>query len=494
MESEPLEVINWSPMASILTDTSNISIEISFSADPNKTSIEEAFSLTSDGIEIPGIYYWNNSNTLQYNLFHDLSPGHNFILKVSTQAEDSLGNSLREDFSHRFSTKKTTSRPILLSYEPYNFSAIDNPYQEIILNFDKSMSPESIVDQFAISPSVTGYFTWSVNQKIFTFNPSEPYSWQKDYIVTLSENTQDSDGWTLGYEHQSHFHHGLDQTPPNIIRVTDELETNFIVRDNPDHPVISITQGWEKNWNILIQFSEAMNRQSVESALTIEPQCHWAYQWSSNSQGDQLLLEWEESLEYGKTYSLRISDSVKDFYDNNFRESQTYHFQVNGASSKPPELKRLVYISDALPYREEILYDKDNPVENNVEYLFSNIDEASEGGPIIVFFDFYFDIADSAYISQFSFMENFTILPQNGALTFTPLNIIAQIDATIPDYGGSTPPNLLDDFLVVRIKGEMADSDTAIGMVEFKVYKDFGDTLENKMTEDWYWQIFDLDT
>ncbi len=492
--SESLEITNWSPEVNNLTDTSSISIMVSFSVNPVKTSVEEAFSLTTEGVEIPGTYNWLNGSTMEFNLLHNLELGHDYILKVSTQAEDSLGNSLDEDFIHLFTTKRTLNRPILLDQFPNDFSTIDDKYQGIVFTFDKAMNTESIVKNFTISPSIAGYFTWSSNKQIFTFNPAEPFTWQEDYVVSLASETRDDDGWTLGYEHVSNFHLGLDQTPPDIIQVSDETEANIISREDPDDPLITITQDWEKDRNIVIQFSEAMNQQSVENSLSIEPQCSWTNQWSSTAQGDQLLIEWKEALEYDTTYSLKISDSAKDFYDNSFADNQTYHFQANGLSSKPPEIQRLVYIKESgiAPLRQEILYDRNSPVENDEEFIFSNTDELVDGSPLNVYFDFYFDIADNAHINQFSFMENFAILPQNGALTFTSTKIIAKIDTNTPSYTG-TPPDFIDGYLIVRVEGKIVDPDSAVGMVEFKVYKDFEDTLGNKMTKDWYWRVFDID-
>ncbi len=490
-DSTALEVSTWSPEESELIETSSIEIKVSFSKEPDRTSVEEAFFLTSDGVEIPGNFNWKDGKTLEYIVFHPLSPGHDYCLKVSTQAEDIQGNSLKTDFIHLFTTKRSKNRPKLINQEPDDFDTISNNYQEIVFTFDKEMDPASVVSQFSIAPFVKGYFTWDVNQEIFTFNPADCYSWQEDYIVTLTGEVSDIDGWSLGYEHLSQFHVGVDQTPPLVLFLSDEAGSNVINMENPDDSTINITQSWEKNWNIIIQFSEYMNHKSVEGALTIEPQCHWTNEWSVTPQGDLLLLKWDESLDYDTNYSLRISDSGKDLYDNSFIDDQNYHFRTNGGSSKPPEIIKLVYIKEpgSSVLREEILFNKDDPDENNVEFLFSNIDES---GSVPVYFDFYFDLAEDAFINQFSFMENFSIIAQDGAVTFTPTNIIAKIDEDNPDYG-SIPPDLSDNYQVVRVIGEMEDNSLAVGRIDFKVYREFEDTLGNSFREDWHWEVFDID-
>lgn len=492
LESKPLEITGWSPSESSITDTSGLIIKVSFSEDPVRTSAEEAFTLTSEGVEVPGSYIWIGGNTLEYRLYHDLDKGADYTLKVSTQAEDSNGNSLKKDFIFNFTTKTTTGRPKLSNIAPADFSVINNNYENIVMLFDKEMNPESVVDQFSITPPVTGHFTWNSSLTEFTFNPSDPYTWQDEYIVTMGSETSDSDGWNLGYEFTSHFEVGVDKDPPEVLSVSDDTESYYITLDNPDDAVITVTRNWEKNRNISIQFSEKMDQESVEGALTIEPQSQWTNTWTNNIQGDRLTMTWSEPLLYNTSYSLRISDSAKDFYSNRIETPVTYNFMVDGGSSKPPELVMLKYITNEAPLQDVVLYDRDNPANNKVEYRFSDIDKPNDVHP--VFFDFYFDLGDNCYIDQFLFMENYAILPGSEALTYTPDNIIAQTSSSTPTYTGSVSPDLLSGYIVVRLQGKMNDSNAAIGMVEFKIYKDFADTNGNKMTEDWHWQVFDVDT
>ncbi len=489
-----MEVTGWSPEEDKLTGTSGVAVEVSFSAEVEKTTAEEAFSLTSDGVEIPGVFSWRDSDTLRYELFHDLDIGKNYTLKVSVKAEDIFGNSLKKDFVHEFTTRTTDSRLMILSQIPADYEIVDDLYQTVEFIFDKQMNTASVADNFTISPPVQGYFTWSTGADVFTYNPTSPYEWNEEYTVTFSPETTDADGWELGYEHIRHFEIGTDRTPPDVILVSDETETYDIIRDDPDDATLTLTRNWEIGRNIIIQFSKEMDRDSVEGALTIEPQCSWSAQWSANAQGERLLIEWDEPLIYKTSYSLRIADTAADIKENLLTDSLTYSFRTDGSASKPPELMRLVYVKQPMtnPLREDILYDKDDPSNNKVDYIFSNEDEVSDPSPLTVSFDFYFSIASNSYINRFSFMENFSVTAQNSALTFTPTNIIAKHNADTPPYGGPVLPVDIG-YSVVRLTGEMTDSDTAVGMVEFKVYRDFEDTLGNKMEEDWHWQVFDRD-
>lgn len=487
------EVRSHSPSETAITDTSLKVVSLDFSTDAEQTSLEEAFSFTSEGVEIPGQFQWHNARSLSYRLLHPIEGGKVYTIKVSAQAEDINGNSLKREFIHSFSTKKTEGRPNLIRVEPENHSDIDDVNQKIVLHFDKGMTPSSISDNFTISPSVPGYFSWDSEKRIFSFNPASPYEWQKTYSLTLNAATEDSDSWTLGVEHNWSFYMGSDKSAPEILLVSDETETHSITRDNTDDNQLTITGNWEKNRNVLLQFSEAMNRDSVEAALKIAPEAAFSLSWTSSNQKDRLLISWDEFLVYNTIYSITISESAKDAHGNSLPSRNAYHFQSNGSGSKPPRLMKLVYTKEAKtnPLRQVVLFDRETPANTKTEFRFSDDDEAADGSPLKVYFDYYFDLANSAYIDRFSFMENFAILPQSSSLTFTPVNIIAQYSSTVPNYKGQ--PALSNGYVLVRLFGDMNDSTTATGMVDFKIYTDFKDTLGNTMSEEWYRQIYDRD-
>ncbi|WP_028975362.1 Ig-like domain-containing protein [Spirochaeta cellobiosiphila] len=498
MNSEYLEVTDWSPKQTSITDNSNIDIYVGFSKAPKKTITEEAFSLTYDGIEVPGRKIWKDDKTLRYNLYHPLEDGRDYILKVSTNAEDKDGNSLKQDFSFRFSTKISQNRPKVLGINPSPFSTVNDSLSPITISFDKSMNYTSVIDSFSISPSVSGYFTWDKNQQIFTFNPKEEYKYQEEYTVTLASSLEDKDKWNIGYDFTSSFNVGIDTIYPQISAVSDSTNSFFMRLENEEDDEFTVTRDWEVNRDIYIQFTKSMDRNKTKNSLVIEPQTAYDITWDHNTNGDVMIIEWKEPLKYGTIYTMRITNSALDIYNNSLVKTAVYNFESNGHSSIPPELIKLVYIKEPMtnPFREEVLYNKNTPSENKVDFIFSNKDEINDGSPLKVCFDFYFSLADDAYINLFSFMENFAVLPQDSALTFTPTKVIAQTDTTVPDFGGSISPILTDSngtYIIARVYGNIDDSDIDVGMVDFKVYKDFEDTLGNKMSEDWYWQVFDKD-
>lgn len=76
--------------------------------------------------------------------------------------------------------------------------------------------------------------------------------------------------------------------------------------------------------DILIQFSEPMNRESVESLLTVEPEIEGAFSWSS----DTLIFRPEEPMRTGDTFTVTLEAGAQSRSGREVLRSYQYNFTV----------------------------------------------------------------------------------------------------------------------------------------------------------------------
>ncbi|MEW6621339.1 MAG: amidase domain-containing protein, partial [bacterium] len=98
----------------------------------------------------------------------------------------------------------------------------------IVINFSKPMNTTSVENAFRIYPDIQGEFSWSNNNRTFTFNPSQDFD-AENYTVTILGTAEDSDGNTLDGDEDGQE----DESPEDDYRLTFEVKENFIVSIYP---------------------------------------------------------------------------------------------------------------------------------------------------------------------------------------------------------------------------------------------------------------------
>lgn len=81
-------------------------------------------------------------------------------------------------------------------HQGINPLVVDDPNRIITIMFSNQMIPESVEQNFSISPQVTGTFTWENNNTILNFHPG-PMTYNTKYTVTIGQNIQDITGGSL---------------------------------------------------------------------------------------------------------------------------------------------------------------------------------------------------------------------------------------------------------------------------------------------------------
>lgn len=483
--SPALEIISWKPGIKTDADPESLIISVSFNRRPEKIRTEEAFSLSADGIEPAGRLSWEG-NKLLFTPHYLLESGTEYELKVTTGAEDPAGNSLTEDFLVRFRTGPEGNRPMIQKVSPEDRAFVEDEFTQIVLSFDQAVDYDSLLDNFSISPEITGSGVLDSDCEVFAFTPAEALEWNREYSLTVSTGLESTAGYKLAEEFSSSFTLGSDSEPPVIEGALSEDRSVTLTRSPSDSPSPLINSGWEKDDLIRISFSEETDRQSTESSVTIEPAAAFTTDFDEGSSPADLIISFDENLEWHKLYRLVVSNSLKDLKDNNMEEEAVYYLYVDGSSSVPPKVSRVDFVPDETAAVR--LYDAENPEAGTDTHQI--LDTGNSQNPF--YFDYYLTLAEGAELPFFEFIENFLISPTDSCVSVNYLNFLLFNPGETVDEAGLPLPNPGANQAVLRLVTELTDNASSNDIL-LQVFSELTDSLGNRMEENWSTELFDED-
>ena len=432
---------------------------------------------------------WSGSK-LCFTPYHDLTPFSEYLLLVGTAAEDRFGSSLSEEFRAAFSTGDRGPRPGIEEVSPAAYSAAADRRTPIRVVFTEAVDRASLLEGFSVSPEIKGRAELSSDGRCFTFHPAENMNWQKEYEAVLSENILSARGTPLGEEFRWSFRIGTDRVPPGIMRAGSEAGGKLLRPSLPGMPADNENTGWEKDGNVVIRFSESIERKSAEASVSIEPPVPFSIAWDSASEPAGMIIRWDEALEWKQIYRLKLSTGIKDLQGNRIEDDVIYRLFVDGAGSRPPSLSRCELIPDLNTSIR--LFDREAPSAGIKSH---EILDTSGGDALasLFYIDYYIRLAEGAELPFFSLIENFNISPDSGCVSISYLDFQVFNPGTPPAAAAEPRPAPAPDEAVVRLICSLTDTKTASGMISFRIYRELEDSLGNSMPEDWTAEIFDED-
>ena len=478
---KPLEVIDWTPREQQVDLAGLSGITIRFSQEVNKTLAEEAFSLAESGKPVAGSFLWSSGDTFAFQPSIDWKEGRIYTIRVDTSAEDIFGNSLREDFTHRFGSSAESDRPRLQSISPPDQALIDELRAPIVIGFSEAMNPTSVQEGFTLSPSVDGYITWDPTATMFQFTPTEEYGWQTAYLLTLDTDVADTSGNTLAETVRHHFFVGSESDAPQLLSAQSDTGGLSVTPDD-DGGTLVFTDGWEKDMALVLTFSEAMDASSSAAALSWSPQ--FAYDTSWGGGNTTLTIRPKDPLAWDTLYSLTVSEGLQDLRGNGLQLEGPLRLRVTGAGSRPPGVVKAAFLAALNPDAVTELHSFDSLTFDG-GYAPPAADYLDNGNS---FLDLYFHLSAGAEIDYFSLLEAFSINCQNASIT--PLGL--QLDGSVTySVNNPVPPGLPygdPDYHVARfILGVNNDGvyNNSPGLLTISLDAGFTDTLGNPLGDPW---------
>jgi len=324
-DKTPPQIISVSPQEDSINVPLDAAINITFSENMEHGFVEGAFSISPS---ISGKFIWKGNN-LSFKPNAILAKGTTYSMTLSTDAQDTAGNSLSSGFTWQFST--IAEPPVIESVFPSHGSSLVYTNTSVVITFSKSMDTDSVQDALTYYddsipfPYTSGLVTWSNNDKTLTFKPLITFSFYKTYTFRIDKNATDANGAKLDANKD-----GIGGGP------NDDYTWSFTTMPVPPSVYSTKPKDYETkvavDSEIEIKFSKSMDDESVEEAFSFtheETNTTWNILDGNVSWIDSRTMRFVPSfpLEHDMKYTFRIEASAKD----------TEGVTLDGNKNKVPE-------------------------------------------------------------------------------------------------------------------------------------------------------------
>lgn len=188
-----------------------------------------------------------------------------------------------------------TTAPTLVSHAPEGGDVSENATVRLV--FSEPMDRASVERALHAEPAIAGAFAWS--RQAVELTPAQPLARNATYRVSIGADATDLAGngltphaWSFTTQPAEPAPETPDATPPRVVShapVGDKVP--------PGKPVV-------------IAFSEAMDRASVEAGLTVSPPLAAPLKvWWED---DALHVRGHRAMEHGTTYAVTLDGAVRD--------------------------------------------------------------------------------------------------------------------------------------------------------------------------------------
>jgi len=208
--------------------------------------------------------------------------------------------------------------PEVILVTPTHGVSVD-PDAIIIISFSEQMNTETVEKGFSLSSDdgiTGGSFTWNDEKTECSFKPQIPLKNGISYGIAVDRGSQDYNGNVLKSRHYSTFTIGTDLTPPEIISTTPTNNSTTFPLNN----------------TIEVEFSETMDRMSVERNIRINPTVEGTYTWVGTT---RIVFTPSKPLEFNTDYSLIIPVDCTDAAGNQMLKRTEIFFTAGEEFVKP---------------------------------------------------------------------------------------------------------------------------------------------------------------
>jgi methionine-rich copper-binding protein CopC len=283
----------------------NTQIQLTFSKAMNTGSVT-----TSSGDLTLGAATWNAAQTTVSFVTPPLQNDQTYTILIS--GKDTTGNNLSGITSLQFSS--LAAAPTVTGGTPTNNAQNVASNSKISLRFSKPMSKIGVEMAFSSNPAIECNWLWTDNDKTATCTPDSNLQLQTQYNIAISRLAKSKTGEALENPFALNFTTVPDKVKPALI--------GFAPSDNQTNAPI--------NSAIVLNFSKAMNRASVENAFQSQPAivCNWT--WTTDS---SVSCQPSSTLQGSSHYVITLASSASDLVGNTLQTAYGFRF---GTQNTPP--------------------------------------------------------------------------------------------------------------------------------------------------------------
>jgi uncharacterized protein YfaS (alpha-2-macroglobulin family) len=273
----PPQVLKHTPGDASLGTNKRPSIVITFSREMDAASVESSFQISP---ALDYSFYSESPTEYRFSLLEDLEAETRYQMTVDTNAHDTDGIALPEEYRFEYWVEG-------LQYSLIT-PTVPGSKAAIVLRFNYPVDQESVEDSLIFDPPFPGDWTWNSRSTELSIQPHEAPSPDSEIAISFSLPVRSTDGGILPAPATQSF-----RTPPPIL-------SHFPKRgDYGDYPE-----------QISIEFSEAMNKESVEAAFQISPNAPGYFRWTENTLQYTLLTTLTPYTDYSITLDPGIRNAA----------------------------------------------------------------------------------------------------------------------------------------------------------------------------------------
>ena len=487
LRDSPFEVSAWSPGGGYHANPEAIRISLSFSHDPDRSSVEKNFSISGNGEQMRGIFHWNGRK-MDFLLYVPLEENREYFVRLSSGAHDTTGLSMDRDFEGRFNTRLDSARVRVESFMPEMGGTMEGRRGTCVIRFSSPVSLNSLRSNASFSPSISGTWTLDEGGLLAVFTPSEPWPHGRRLEMRLSAFLEGENRIGMGKDFFSIFTIGTNLELPKLTgawRVTENGTREELVEETLSQGTTDEYKentGWEKGDRLLLVFSAPVDLLSVSTALAVEGGSSLVLEMPGGippepleaGYSEEAVFRFERPPVFESRFFLRLRSGIKDRYGNDSEDEHSFRVFANGENSRPPSLIgiRIPMSPGGIP---DTLIDY-NLRSFGYDQLFADFPIESGNYPFntktATWIECYFDSAPGAVIDTFSLMETFRVETSNNVLQFSPL-AVRTASFTVAD-----PHAAWEQYQRLEIMGTLTNTVNS-GLVHFLVNQGLRDSADN---------------
>ena len=285
---------------------------VSFTAPVKSSSVEAVFSIEDDKGKVDGEYIWEG-NTVRFRPNKAFLPARRYQLRFRGVFESREGRSVQALEVVPFFVGLSGSAALtLVSAVPPPGSTIKLK-DELVLTFSQPLKDKNIKDIVTVTPKIKHNLIVTANT--LRLVPAEDWPNVSQVTLNVGGRLQSTAGVRLPDELKVVYWAQPDKLRPAVNRVFaafDDSNRGFPgVSGSPASGADNLAAKLGEKDLIAIQFSEAMDRDSVAKALSIFPAFDYSSFWFSDS---RLLLRpkvrWSPDTHYTLTLTTEAQDSA----------------------------------------------------------------------------------------------------------------------------------------------------------------------------------------
>ncbi len=341
---EVLEIISIIPANGEYGVASDAAVRIEFSADVNRETLERNLSLKADGNPVAGTHAWESARVYRFVPHRRFANGARCVMELPRSIEDARGNAMEKDVISEFYVGSDLISPRVVSSSPpcVEGGTVGMPVDisTIEILFSEPMDTAATSSAFTISPDVAGYIIWSDDNTRMAYRLISRLEAGRQYRATVASSAKDASGNLLEKNFTLVFIAGEDFIHPEV---RGAFESGTI--PPPYFDIAAINRGVSRFSSISVEFSEAMDTSSVESAFSLKPATQGRFSWSSKT--SVLTFIPDRAFSMNTVYTLSIASHAKDTAGLALRDNYTVLFCTDVADSLPFYVSRIEGSFDA---------------------------------------------------------------------------------------------------------------------------------------------------